>query len=138
MRRVVVIAPTRDKEIPEMSIFGRNQGRRKASGSASQPQLEEAVLVLLEGTGSPEQLDQQTGLAAVANELKEFIKREGLGEFRGDEFGPTETTLFMYGPDAERLFAGIEPILRGSPVCRGARVLIKRGGSDGSQREVKI
>jgi len=61
-----------------------------------------------------------------------------LGQFRGDEFGPTETTLFMVGPDAERLFTSVEATLRASPVCHCARVLIRRGGPGAEQREVKL
>lgn len=94
------------------------------------------MLVLLEGTGSPEKVYQQNDLALIADQLKQVIDREGLGQFGGNEFGPTETTLFMFGPDAERLFAGIEPTLRASPVCHGARVLIRRGGPGAEQREV--
>ena len=52
--------------------------------------------------------------------------------------GPTETTLFMYGPDAERLFAGVEATLRAYPLCRGARVVIRRGGPGAATREVRL
>ena len=43
-------------------------------------------------------------------------------------YGPTETTVFMYGPDAERLYSGIEPVLRAYPLCQNARVIIRRSG----------
>ena len=51
------------------------------------------------------------------------------------EIGPAETTLFMYGPDAERLFAGVEQTLRNYPLCQGARVVIRRGGPGSEERE---
>jgi hypothetical protein len=121
-----------------MSIFGRITGKKDAGESQPPRKAEQAVLVLLEGTGSAEKVYQQNDLVMMADTLKELIEREGLGELGGNEFGPTETTLFMFGPDAERLFAGIEPTLRSSPVCQGARVLIRRGGSGAEQREVKL
>ena len=121
-----------------MSLIGRILGKGEISERKSPRRPEQAVLVLLEGTGSPEKVQQQTDLAEMADELKKFIQQEGLGEFGGNEFGPIETTLFMYGPDAERLFEAIEPLLRGSVVCQGARVLIRRGGPGAEQREVKL
>jgi hypothetical protein len=121
-----------------MSIFERIVGKKDAGENQPPRKPEQAVLVLLEGTGSPEKVYQQNDLAMMADTLKELIEREGLGQFGGNEFGPTETTLFMYGPDAERLFAGIEATLRSSPVCQGARVIIRRGGSGAEQKEVKL
>ncbi len=66
------------------------------------------------------------------------IDRENLAEFDGNEIGPTETTLYMYAPDAEKLFATIEAVLRGYPLCQNARVLIRRGGPGAKSREVRL
>ena len=64
----------------------------------------------------------------VEDQLGEAIEQRGFGEYDGDEHGPTETTFFMYGPDAERLYSGIEPVLRAYPLCQNARVIIRRSG----------
>jgi hypothetical protein len=99
---------------------------------------EEAVLVYLDGSGLPDQVYQAYDVATLEDRLREVIGRDRLGEFDGNEFGPGEVTLFMYGSDAERLFAGIEPILRGYPLCQHARVIIRRGGPGASEREIRI
>jgi hypothetical protein len=44
----------------------------------------------------------------------------------------------MHGPDAEKLFAAIEPVLRGYPLCQHARVVIRRGGPEAPSREVRL
>ena len=49
------------------------------------------------------------------------IEQGDLGEFDGDEFGPGIVTLYMYGADAEKLFAGIHTILEDDPFAKGAR-----------------
>ena len=67
-------------------------------------------------------------MSSIEDKLVEVLERYGLGEFDGNETGPAETILFMYGPDAERLFVGIEQTLRDYPLCQGARVEIRRGG----------
>jgi hypothetical protein len=74
----------------------------------------------------------------LAEQLGDILEQQRLGEYDGDERGPTETVLFMYGPDAERLFNGIEPVLRAYPLCQNARVVIRRGGPGAGERELRL
>jgi len=121
-----------------MSIFKRLFGTKPSGGAAAREEPQQAVLVHLDGTGLPNDVYEKCDLATIEDQLAEIISRERLGEFDGNEIGPIETTLFMYGPDAERLFAGIEPTLRAYPLCRGARVEIRRGGPGAAMREVRL
>ena len=115
-----------------MSIFKRIFAKK----SLDQPQ--QAVLVHLDGTGLPDHIYHDYDLATIEDRLIEVLEREGLGEFDGNEVGPGQTTLFMYGPDAERLFDGIEQTLRGYPLCQGAHVEIRHGGPGAQQRELRL
>jgi hypothetical protein len=81
----------------------------------------QAVLVYLDGTGLPNHVYQENDLTTLEDQLIEVVDRESLGEFDGKELGPTETTLFPYGPDAERLFLGIESTLPSHPLCQERR-----------------
>ena len=117
-------------------LFGKRSSAEKSVVQPEEPQ--QAVLVHLDGTGLPDHIYQECDLATIEDQLIEVIARNKLGEFDGNEVGPSETTLFMYGPDAERLFAGIEPILRGYPLCQGARVEIRHGGPGAQTREVRL
>jgi hypothetical protein len=96
------------------------------------------VIVHLDCTGLPEHVYQQYDLATIEDRLIKVIKRDQLGELDGNEVGPDEATLYMYGPDAERLFAGIESTLREYPLCQGARVEIRRGAPGAPLREVRL
>jgi hypothetical protein len=60
--------------------------------------------------------------------LVEAIERAGVGEFDGNEFGAGEVTLYAYGPDADALFAVMEPTLRDVPF-RPARALLRYGSA---------
>jgi hypothetical protein len=95
---------------------------------------QEAVLVSLTASYSP------LMLATLEAMLSAAIKRLGVGEFDGDEVALQSegVTLYMYGPDAEALFAAIKEILRSSPLCRGARIILRNGGPGTLQREVSI
>jgi hypothetical protein len=120
-----------------MSIFKRIFGKKSLDQTQSE-QLQQAVLVHLDGTGLPDHIYDEYDLATIEDRLIDTLEREGLGEFDGNEVGPGHTTLFMYGPDAERLFDGIEQTLRGYPLCQGARVEIRRGVPGAPQRELRL
>src|SRR5215204_1778752 len=116
-----------------MSILRRIFGEKTTT-----PPSEQAVLVHLDCTGLSEHVYEQCDLATIEDRLIEVIKRDQLGKFDGNEIGLDEATLYMYGPDAERLFAGIESTLREYPLCQGARVEIRRGAPGAPLREVRL
>jgi hypothetical protein len=116
------------------NLFG---GKSLATAFAPRPP-DQAVLVYLRGAGLPSHVYQKFDLVTLEDQLTEKIAAGALGEFDGNEVGPTETKLFMYGPDAERLFSGIEATLRAYPLCSGARVVIRKGGPGAGQREVML
>ena len=119
-----------------MSFLRRllGKGGPPAGGSANL----QAVLVYLDGSGLPDDVYEQHDVATLEERLVEAIEGQRLGEYDGNEFGPGEVTLFLYGPDAERLFSGIEAVLRGYPLCRNARVVIRQSGPGAPQREVRL
>ena len=99
---------------------------------------EEAVLVYLDATGLPDAVYEKYDLAGLEDLLVEAIEQAGVGEFDGNEFGPGEVTLFMYGSDAEALHRAVEPVLRTHPLCAGARVIIRPGGPETAGREGRL
>ena len=118
-----------------MGIFSSLFGRRGNNGANENQQ---AVLVYLDGQHLPKDVYETCDTSTIEDQLIEVIESQSLGDFDGNEFGPTETILFMYGPDAERLFAGIEPTLRAYPLCQNARVVIRKGGEGAQEREVRL
>jgi hypothetical protein len=90
--------------------------------------LEQAVIVHLKlrdgGFGSPE---EREALQALEDQMQQAIEEAAAGEFDGDEFGDGKCVLFMYGPDADRLFGVIEPLLKIAPAAAGG-CAIKRYG----------
>ena len=119
-----------------MSILKRLFGRETAMKPP--PILDQAVLVYLKGSGLPAHVYQECDLGTIGGRLRELIDREGLGLFDGNAIGSTEAILYMYGPDAERLFTGVERTLRDYPLCAGARVVVRRGGPGAEQRELTL
>src|SRR4029077_1964134 len=105
-----------------------------------QPAVKQAVILHLPlaGKGFGEK-DEDLVCQQIEDELEGEIDRAGVGEMDGNEIGEGECTLFMYGPDADKLFAAIASRARSSRFGRRAWA-IKRYGSvdDPNAREVRV
>lgn len=81
-----------------------------------------------DGFGEP---GDRAAVRAAQSLLREALEGAGAGEVDGNEFGGGEVTLFAYGPDADALFAVMEPAVRGLPL-RPARVVLRYGSASES------
>jgi hypothetical protein len=90
--------------------------------------MEHAVIVHIPLTGGTfGSAAERQSIARLERDLEAAIDQAEAGELDGDEFGEGECVLFMYGPDADRLFGSVEPLLRRDSL--GARgYAIKRYG----------
>lgn len=102
------------------------------------PKNDQAVFVYLDGQSLPDEVYEEHDLATLEDQLSEVLEERSLGELDGNEIGPDEAVLFMYGPDAEAMFSGIEATLRSYPLCSNARVVIRQGPSGAPQREIRL
>jgi hypothetical protein len=122
-----------------LCIAGCSRPSNQIEKAASKPG-EQAVLVHFDPVSAPDGKLTPKGFADLEDKLIAEIDRLSIGEFDGNEFAVdgTSATFYMYGPDADRLFAGIEPTLRSDPRCRNARVEIRRGVPGAPVREVRM
>ena len=58
--------------------------------------------------------------------------------FHGFWQGPEETGIFCFGPDADAMFARVEPVLRRLPIGQNARVVVRYGKAALEPREVRM
>jgi len=96
----------------------------------------EGVAVYLDGVHLPKAVYASTDVNTLAGKLTAAMK--GKGEVRGTWQGLEETSLYLYGPDADRIFASIEKVLRSYPLCRNARVVIRIGRPSLKPKTVRI
>lgn len=121
-----------------MSFLKKLFGMKDSGGAGSKNPPDQAVLVYMDGQNLPDEVYEEYDLSTIEDQLIEVIEKGGLGEFDGNEIGQGEAILYMYGPDAERLFSGIESVLRAYPLCKGARVVVRSGGLGAPEREVRL
>ena len=79
---------------------------------------------------------ERAEIESLGEQLGEAVAAAGVGEYDGDESGAGECILFFAGPDAERLFAVLQPLLRGHPRGRGAKVTLQRRGGTPIVRQI--
>jgi hypothetical protein len=79
-------------------------------------------------------------LFELEEQLETAIAEADAGEFDGNEIATdgSDGTLFMYGPDADRLFDVIRPILEAAPFMKGARVRKRYGPPEDGVREAVV
>jgi hypothetical protein len=93
---------------------------------------EQAVLIHLKGSYSPDELlDLEDALMFAVN-------KEGTGEFDGNEIGPSQTTLYLYGPDADSLSIVVQQILMEKGISEKASVILRYGGPGSPQKEIPL
>jgi hypothetical protein len=97
------------------------------------PSPDQAVLVHIAGP-----MHYGIGLGDLEDALIEAIERADVGEFDGNELGPEDATLFMYGPDADHLFAVIEPVLWRAALPAGSHATVRYGEPGAEQRRIDL
>ena len=107
--------------------------KRQAAGAHADIPSDQAVLVQI---ALP--TDGEIGLDEIEDPLIEAIDRAGVGEFDGNEIGPDGATLYMYGPDADRLFSAVEPVLRSASLPAGSHAVVRYGGPGAEARRVEL
>jgi len=79
---------------------------------------------------------ERADIEALSQTLEDAVAAAGVGEFDGDEYGGGECTLFFAGPDADRLFAVLQPVLHRHPLGRGATVVMQYGDGEPVTRRI--
>ena len=98
--------------------------------------ITEGVAIYLDGITLPAEVYSSTSARELLDKLVDALGDDA--DFRGSWQGPRETALYMYGLDAEQLFAKMEPVLRSYPLSRNARVVVRHLDKDGKAREIRL
>ena len=118
-----------------MGILARLFGTK--TETSAKP-VEHAVIVAFAYIGSTD----LEPLFALERQLESDIAAATAGEYDGNEIAVdgSDGTLYMYGPDADKLFAAIRPTLEACSFMKGARVKLRYGPpADGvPEREVQL
>ena len=77
--------------------------------------------------------DERALVHQFTQRLAALIEESKAGNYDGDEYGGGQGALYMYGPDADRLFEVVSPLLSAWELLKGGHV-IKRYGEARSEQ----
>lgn len=97
---------------------------------------EQAVFVYLYCSDLPDEVVNPGELAKLQGQIRSALADKANGVLERPEIDGESVTLSVYGSVADDIFHAIEPMLRVSPLCQGAKVLIRPGGPKVPGREV--
>lgn len=121
-----------------MNIFKRLFAGKNSPPDESKDNSGQAVFIHLDGQTLPDDVYENFDLATLEDQLEDLLTENNLGIWDGHESGPGGTTIFLYGPDSERIFTTIEETLRSYPLCQNARIEIRLGGIGAKAREITL
>jgi hypothetical protein len=87
---------------------------------------QEGLAIYLDGVTLSDAVYQSTNINELADQISATITPVG-GLIRGSWVGPSETSIYIYGPSAETILAQLEPLLRTYPLCQNARIVVRHG-----------
>ena len=72
--------------------------------------------------------------------LENLVERSGLGDYDGNELAVSgeDGYLWMYGPDADKLYEAVLPLLRATKFMHGAEVRLRYGPPEDGVKEVEV
>ena len=96
---------------------------------------EQALLVYLKLSDDEfGDFEEREALFRLEDEIEPKVLSSGAGEHDGHEFGGGFGTLYMYGPDADKLFDVVIGSVRNHP-ARDGSYIVKRYGDVGAREE---
>jgi hypothetical protein len=88
---------------------------------------------------SDSEQDEHGKLFDFEDALSDAISAASVGEFDGNDLGGGECTFYMYGPDADKLFTAIQPVISTyQELVAGGHALLRYGPPEDGIREVKV
>jgi hypothetical protein len=96
---------------------------------------QECLAVYLDGTSLPDEVYATLDFEQV---VKDIGTLAGPDSYHGAAQGAEETGLMLFGPDAEAMFARVEPLLKTLPIGQNARVVVREGKKAQSPRTTRM
>ena len=81
-----------------------------------------------------------TRIFQLEKQLEDAIEESGAGEYDGNEVAVdgSDGDLYMYGPDADRLFEAVRPILESTDFMQGAKATLRFGPPEEGVKEKTV
>ena len=85
-------------------------------------------------------LEEIDSLYQLGEKLRKIIADNNVGEYDGHEIAMdnSDGTLYMYGPNAEKLFKAVKPVLEKTDFMKGATAILQFGPPSDSVSKIEV
>lgn len=114
-------------------LFGKSIRQQKRTDAENEP--EHSVILCFQYG-----LENLQALHDLEDTLEYVINRNAVGEYDGHEIATDYSAgfLYMYGPNAERLFKAVQPTLSETDFMRGATAKLRFGPPGDGAKEIEV
>lgn len=112
----------------------RGRARRTAIRAGSQEQALLLHLRLPESQAG----DETPTIVALEEGIESALREHRCGELEGHDLRDGVWTLYLYGPDAERIFRSVEGVLRGARLDRSSHAVLRFGERGAREERVRL
>jgi hypothetical protein len=111
------------------------ENQRKAISVVEQKPEEQALLITLSGP-----IHDIQDIHTIEDELITAMTSSTVGEVDGHDFATdgSSATIYLYGPDADKLLLAASPVLMKFEIARGARLTRRYGSAENSESKEVI
>jgi len=112
----------------------RGRVRRAAARAGAQ---EQALLLRLRLTQS-QAGDETPAIVALEEAIESALREHRAGEFEGHDLRDGVWTLYLYGPDAQRIFESVEGVVRGARLDPSSHAIMRFGERGAREERVPL
>jgi len=88
---------------------------------------EQAVIIQLPLSKELGSVSEVKSIHKIEDKIRQLLRRENVGELDGDEIGCGHCLIFLYGQDADKIVAVIEPVLKTWQALKGGTLTRRYG-----------
>jgi hypothetical protein len=82
--------------------------------------------------------DEAPVIVALEEAIESALRRHRAGEFDSHDLRDGIWTLYLYGPDANRIFESIEGVLRGARLDPSSHAVLRYGGRGSREERIPL
>jgi len=82
--------------------------------------------------------DETSSIVALEEAIESALRRDGTGELEGHDLRDGVWTLYLYGPDARRIFESVAEPVRRAPLAGDSHAVLRFGGLGAQEERVPL
>lgn len=116
-----------------------NQKTENVSKESEVEMSEHSVKIIVPLSSEFGSIAEREAISALGRQVDTVLQSTQAGEYDGDEYGDGGATLYLYGQDADKVYAAIKQVLAGANLPKGSYAQLRYGApNDPTVKSTKV